>query len=364
MISTLTPEPVGAMTDYSRKPIAPGIQPYSRYVPDSSAAASQQQRFNTHSRTRTTSSSIFPMNPVLANTQATAQQPYFNVNGNRRQPSNATTSTMSTGKPPSRANSNNSANIRRSTSSRSGSSPTSYVALMRKQKATVWCDRSQHEDPRMLAQAKAAKARATLEVTGGGTAAASVRTNTISSGGMVGKIRHHGAPKAVGYTGGNMAGGGVPMRLSASEVGDEDYDDENDSLRENHHRTGSGRSSLGSNTRFPSGYQRPPARTSTGNTPPSGNGSPSDIPEVSETPTNDVGSRDYFGEPSPPAPTEGGEDSFGSVGAMRAPSAAAHRESLHQSADELRRRGSVDDRTRTMTMSGVRLFVANPDLDD
>ena len=30
--------------------------------------------------------------------------------------------------------------------------------------------------------------------------------------------------------------------------------------------------------------------------------------------------------------------------------------------DELRRRGSVDD--RAMTMGGVRLFVANPDLDD
>jgi len=32
------------------------------------------------------------------------------------------------------------------------------------------------------------------------------------------------------------------------------------------------------------------------------------------------------------------------------------------SADDLRRRGSVDD--RTTTMSGVRLFVANPDLSD
>jgi len=29
--------------------------------------------------------------------------------------------------------------------------------------------------------------------------------------------------------------------------------------------------------------------------------------------------------------------------------------------NEMRRRGSVDD--RTMTMSGVRLFVANPDID-
>jgi hypothetical protein len=30
--------------------------------------------------------------------------------------------------------------------------------------------------------------------------------------------------------------------------------------------------------------------------------------------------------------------------------------------DELRRRGSVDE--RNMTMTGVRLFVANPDLSD
>ena len=39
-----------------------------------------------------------------------------------------------------------------------------------------------------------------------------------------------------------------------------------------------------------------------------------------------------------------------------------HYEDKH-TADELRRRGSVDD--RTMTMSGaVRLFVANPDMDN
>jgi len=39
--------------------------------------------------------------------------------------------------------------------------------MMRKQKATVWCDRAQYEDPRMLAAQRQAKARAAQEVAGG-----------------------------------------------------------------------------------------------------------------------------------------------------------------------------------------------------
>jgi len=265
-----------------------------------------------------------------------------------------------------RVGTNMSGSIRRSTSSRSSSSPTSYVALMRKQKGTVWCDRSQHEDPRLLAQQKAAKMRATLEVHGGN-ATASGRTSTIGSGSMVGKIRHHGVPKAPGYVPVNLSGAGVPIRLSATEVGvaEEELDDGDSGRLQT--RTGSGRSSLGS-SRFPSGYQRPQGRFSSSSTPPSGGGSPGDIPEAQETPVpNDTkkNGEDYFNAPGGNGESAGSgdrEDSFGNITDMAAPSAAVKQADSAKKADDLRRRGSVDD--RAMTMSGVRLFVANPDLDD
>jgi hypothetical protein len=38
-------------------------------------------------------------------------------------------------------------------------------------------------------------------------------------------------------------------------------------------------------------------------------------------------------------------------------------EEEHKGSDDLRRRGSVDDRTMTMSGAG-RLFIANPDLSD
>jgi len=79
------------------------------------------------------------------NTNPISHQAYMNQYSptTRRTLSNATTSTSSTGNGPARANSTSSSQLQRSTSSRSGSSPNSYVALMRKQKATVWCDRAQ-----------------------------------------------------------------------------------------------------------------------------------------------------------------------------------------------------------------------------
>ena len=56
------------------------------------------------------------------------------------------------------------------------------------------------------------------------------------------------------------------------------------------------------------------------------------------------------------------EDSFGDIKELTGPNAIMKAAENAKKAEELRRRGSVDD--RTMTMSGVRLFVANPDLDD
>lgn len=261
---------------------------------------------------------------------------------------------------------------------------------MRKQKATVWCDRAQHEDPRLLAAQRAAKARANMEILGG---AAVGRTSTSGSGTMVGsnrvtaKIRHHGKASLVGYapTTGNfgVGVGGVPMRLSASEVegGDSDDDVESGTGKMLHHRSGSGRSSI-SSTRRGLTYTRQSGsgasgRWSSGHTPPSEReGSLNDLAEETPVPGgHHARKKDYFA-------TDGSMHSVGSgssgeradaLGELGTPNDAARlasnsllratitREKSTKNPDELRRRGSVDE--RTMTMSAGRLFVANPDVD-
>lgn len=375
------------MVDFDpfRKPIGGfgnnngGIQPLTKIVPDShyQHLGQHQPTTRTHAHSRTVSSSIFPI------TKQNTIQP--NYAGNRRTPSNATaSSTMTTstnGGLPTRTTSTVSISLRRSTSSRSGGSlaPTSYVALMRKQKATVWCDRSQPEDPRMLAQAKAAKARATNEILGGNSQGRTSLSGSMGNGslGVRSKIRHHGAPKAIEYNSANLVGSRVPIRLSASEVGDEDNsDDDTDSQRNAyHHRSGSGRSSLASSQRLAAYNQRPPGRLSQGSTPPSGQGnSPAEgtygAGDTAETPVPGAhqrrGTEDYFHHP----PGNGGsgssserEASFGNVSDMNAPQVNSTRKEEGKSAEELSRRGSVDERASTMR-GAVRLFVANPDLSD
>ena len=171
------------------------------------------------------------------------------------------------------------------------------------------------------------------------------------------------------------------MRLSASEVGDEeDSDDETDSGRhQSHVRSGSGRSSLASTQRLAAyGHRTPTARLSQSSTPPSNPASPP-ASDPAETPVpsevqrrNNAaaagvggggGAVDYFGIKG----TEGAggsgssserESSFGAVGDLKVVGAVGE-----GGKDELSRRGSVDE--RAMTMRGaVRLFVANPDLSD
>lgn len=245
---------------------------------------------------------------------------------------------------------------------------------MRKQKATVWCDRSQLEDPRMVAQAKIAKMRATMEVTGGN-AQSRTSTNGYISSGVRGKIRHHVAPKTISYNSANMVGSAVPARLSASEVGDEDNDDDDADSQRNlyHQRSNSGRSSLASTQRLAAYNQRTPGRRSQGGTPPSGHGSsPSEtLSERAETNQStatgaaltSAAPEDYFDQP-PGHEGSGGsserESSFGDVPDMKGPRVP---KKDGKSAEELIRRGSVDERTSTMR-GAVRLFVANPDLSD
>jgi hypothetical protein len=253
---------------------------------------------------------------------------------------------------------------------------------MRKQKATVWCDRAQHEDPRILAAQRAAKLRAATEVAGGRHNSAAGRTSTSSSGaagssGIRSKIRHHGAPKASTYTGGpNLSGAGVPMRLSASEVDEGDSDEEagGNGYNKYHSRTGSGRSSLGSGHRGHSGYYATGRGYSNGSTPPSGHSPVESMGDLVEEETPVPGDHqydrhhsDYFQQPvSGGQGVSGGSGSseegrFGGVSGLPYRT-DTQREAIRKTSDELRRRGSVDD--RTMTMGGGRLFVANPDLSD
>jgi len=241
----------------------------------------------------------------------------------------------------------------------------------------------------MLAAQKAAKLRATREVIGG---PGPGRTSTSGSASMTGsnrvtaKIKHHGKAGLVGYSPGDLVGGvgGVPMRLSASEVENDDGDDDADSQRmqyTHHRRTGSGRSSISSARRGltysrQSGASSTAGKWSSGNSPPD---SLTDLIEAGETPVPGVHQRSqgYFtAEGSGDGTRSAGSGSSGEradhVGDLDNSNAArlasnsllqstVTREKSVRNPEELRRRGSVDE--RTMTMSHGRLYIANPDTD-
>ncbi|KAI1415339.1 hypothetical protein F5Y13DRAFT_8109 [Hypoxylon sp. FL1857] len=321
-----------------------------------------------HSRSRTSSSSVFPQ--ALPPMQH-LQQPQPSMGHTRRSPSVNTFSTTSSNNPPAAYRTSPTAEVRRSTSSRSGGAPTSYVALLRKQKATVWCDRAQTEDPRLQAQQRAAKQRANQEVIGG---AMQSRTSTGlgSTGGKVAaKIRHHGKPGVVGYAPDSnyMGVTGVPMRLSATEVeGEEDGDDDLSMRRLHHRRTGSsGRSSTASS-------RRGLAYRTSGASQGSKKWSPGDTPEragsmVIEDAEYTPGDDKIIGRPQSTRSGSSAEKAdalpeLGSVSAAKLASnslmnAALTREKSVKNPEDLRRRGSVDE--RTMTLTAGRLYIANPD---
>lgn len=352
------PQPGYGAIPVRRKPINPGVAVRPQ---------SQQMYLDAHnmghSRSRTTSSGIFP--PVApsptTSTTMTSQYPSQYQGSLRRTPTSSTSST--TGTP----NRSNSGALRRSSSSRSGgNSPTSYVALMRKQKATVWCDRAQYEDPRILAQQRQLKMRANMEVAGGPHHAPPRSASGTSSmaGGVRSKIgRHHGLPKASLYAPVTYAGSGVPMRLSASEVDEGDDEDAGSQQGGQYHqRSGSGRSSLGSGRRM--SYANPAGRQSSNSSPPQ-NSSPEDLGDLQEEPTpDDTDANGYFEHTKTNlsfGSGSSGERNFGGVGEMPASLPKPAQDQKKVSKDDLVRRGSVDERTMTM---GTRLFVANPDNDD
>ena len=222
----------------------------------------------------------------------------------------------------------------------------------------------------MAAQHKAAKIRAAREITGKAVEGRNSTSGSMGSGslGVRSKIRHHGLPKATGYSYANMVGGGVPMRLSASEVGDEGntYDDGDRRASINNQRTSTGRSF--EDSRWLDVDRRRRNRHSGGST--QHGGSPNeDIPELEEGPEHPRTHQQQAGVGYFPHTTNlrrgsssEQENSFGNVGQMEAPKSE---EKPRKTSEELRRRGSVDERTNTMGYMGQgRLFVANPDLSD
>ncbi|KLU91384.1 hypothetical protein MAPG_09904 [Magnaporthiopsis poae ATCC 64411] len=155
----------------------------------------------THSRSRTTSSNIFPniqapqptMQVHLSSQPPGGQQ----FHPSRRSPSVGTFSSLSSGggtmvppaayrtSPPAHAD-----HLQRSASNRSAGAASvypasSYVALLRKQKATVWSERAQPEDPRMVQAQRAAKMRANLEITGHSDAASTKNVDELRRRGSV-----------------------------------------------------------------------------------------------------------------------------------------------------------------------------------
>lgn len=325
-----------------------------------------------------------------------------------------------------------------------------YVATLRKQKATVWCERAQAEDPRIMSAQRAARVRAIMEVTGssyvqdtnnhgsssnspasslyGGTSGhgatpsmtlASTKPNKRLAATGVGSGVHtvrkkawvkdrsgssHGSGKKIIMDPGSLIVGAVPTRLSASEVmgdsGDEDaemgtrrsrrahrasfnsthrqstreYERSRRSAEGLHHTNSTGsKSSTGS-----SAYSAPrsiaeeeeedpatPGNLSTQMEESSLRYSPRDMSGLN---TRGHQPTDYFMNPRPRVrrATSGSASttsSPGSVGDGLGPLPAGLAvEKVRAPASELRRCGSVDEReARTRTMSGVRLFVANPD---
>ncbi|KAF3770917.1 hypothetical protein M406DRAFT_349455 [Cryphonectria parasitica EP155] len=346
-----------------------------------------------HSRTRSTSSGVFPVQVQQPQPQAMYLGQPQQYGRQRRTPSVNTFSSVSSGggaergPPPPAAyrNSPPSMDLRRSTSSRSNGSvqPLSYVALLRKQKATVWCDRAQPEDPYMLAKQKQAKMRALQTVgsgTGSGTSGSNRTSTGLSSAGgkVVGKIRHHGKPAVVGYSpDSNYVGvGGVPLRLSATEVEGEDSDDDDmASQRLHHRRTGSSgrsstagsigrrglnyRASTGSGLQMTGGGSQNSRRWtgSGGENTPERRGSLADAGSDRRPPSDTASGSSSMGERADDVPDL--DPAAARLASNSLMNATLTREKSVKNPDELRRRGSVDE--RTMTLTSGRLFIANPD---
>ncbi|KAJ6261564.1 hypothetical protein Dda_4234 [Drechslerella dactyloides] len=313
--------------------------------------------------------------------------------------------------------------LHRSTSNGSSGSSNAYVTTLRKQKATVWCDRAQREDSRFLAAQKAAKARAAEEVARAASQQAHHRSSESGSSVHRGKISHHGRGGRKSssvdheFSTNRSLVAGVPARLDIDDdTSDEDQPGSGSGSAYGGitRRTNSGRSSINSagNRRFTT-----TTTSSSGGSGNSGNCTPQlqiriqdlqnysgynatntsspstysrssslmetavpEVPEAVDTPGTIIADprnaglhQDYF-------PVNRKSSSSNrpviqpDVGMMPLPmhsdgvSGGEHhsrpnslmRAISSRAPADLRRKGSIDD-SRTMTMGRVRLFVANPD---
>lgn len=373
--------------------LAPAPNPYD---PQS---ASSQGSYNTHARRRTSSSGALPADSYPAN----YNPGYSNVanNGNNfqtvtylshRSGSNSTTSSNSSSS--GRMDQTVPITLRRSGSNHTASSiattsSNAYVTYLRRQKATVWCEKSQYEDPRLVAAQRIAKLRAAMEVVGSSTGtylSAGYNQHGLGSGsgstasslnagrsGKLGRSTNHVASTVKKAWGGSTEPGiangalpsGIPSRLSATEVlGDEDEDETFIVGPGLNKRSGSGKSSLNSNhrkTNRSSSIRSDTNRTSSiyGN-------------NVGRPHRNSSGSTPSYSPTSSIAESQEGNKPKNS-GSHSPPGRSEYRNtydhSYHNAGiprrdNTVRRRGSLneEDVVRTMTMSGVRLFVANPDV--
>jgi hypothetical protein len=233
----------------------------------------------------------------------------------------------------------------------------------------------------MVAQQRALKSRATLEIIGGNPSGSGSLQATHKA-----KIRHIPKQTLIGYSPAEMIRGVDTMmpKLSAGEAG-EDNDNGDDykkygSLR---HRSGSGRSSVGSASRLYATQGRSGSISNSSisrtkstelHSPVAGSsGSPitSTAPVLSLSFENDK-SHSLRDEGRRSGSLGERENSFGDLGQLKKTGSSTSAENKRYShvpasaavkatTDELRRRGSVDD--RALQSHSVRLFVANPDAD-
>lgn len=390
--------PPGAAKNLSINPnLAPVANPYG---PQS---ASSQGSYS-HTRRRTSSSGALPVDNSYPANFSLKYNSNSNTNNyppvaylNRRSGSGSSSNT-STGRNGGQMDPTVPITLRRSGSTHTASSiattsSNAYVTYLRRQKATVWCDKSQYEDPRLLATQRAAKLRAAIEVVGSSTSAyltAGYHGHGLGSGtgsaasslnagrnGKLGRSSNHATSSSkkawVATTGPGIVGGslpsGVPDRLSATEVlGDEDEDETFITGPGINRRSGSGKSSLNSNhrkTNRTSSIRSDTNRTSSmygaGNS--SGlqhRGSSGSTPSYS--PTSSIAEF-----------TQDGKMKTKRSGSISPPDRLEHRNYYDMNSyqtgvprrdNTLKRRGSLNEEevVRTMTMSNVRLFVANPDV--
>lgn len=371
----------------------------NQYVPQ----AVSPQGLYSHTRRRTSSSGALPVESYPAN-YTSKHNPNNNPSFppvaylNRRSGSGSSSNT-STGHNGGKMDSTAPITLRRSGSTHTASSiattsSNAYVTYLRRQKATVWCDKSQYEDPRLLAAQRAAKLRAAMEVVGSSTSAflsASYHGHGLGSGtgsvasslhagrgGKLGKSSNHvtssvkkawvGTPASPGIVGGSLPRG-VPDRLSATEVlGDEDEDEMFVTGPGINRRSGSGKSSLNSNhrkTNRASSIRSDTNRASSMYGMGSGGGL--------QHRNSNGSTSNYSGTSSIAEFTRDGKVRTKRSGSTSPPDRVEHRnhyDNAQYSAgapkrdNTLKRKGSLNEEevVRTMTMSNVRLFVANPDV--